>query len=820
MTTYTTWQTETGGYIATPYASTIPATSGYAFFVGRGVQYRLDGFLASGSVYISRSGISSLPPGKYEMLPQVIDASNRIYFLTTADVEVERVLGTSSTNFTSGDSILVRLAALEAASGTGGGVTDHGSLTGLLDDDHPQYLTGVRASGLFSALDHTHTFASLTSKPTTISGYGITDALIVASGDARYARLASHNTFSKAQRIFADSDIFHTTIDNTDSSATLWLNETFSGLPAGNSATAFRNGITLESLFNLPAPGSVYEVGAAIDARVENVDGAVGNPGQLYGVRAFVNDANNTVGVGIEEIDGFSAQAYANGGNLVDVLQGFYVDASANGTGGASNIRGIRIDSYSNRTSVRSDNVYGIQIFGDSSSGPVTNAYGIRIGSMLNSSADNIYAIWTNGGQTRHVAGAATVTPLRLDLASNQSANAFEVRDDASIVLAGFTATGALLASSLPNHDHALATPSASGFMSATDKQNLDYLVASGLVTASGDARYAQLAVANTFITAQTITRSGIGTTRTDGLVIQNTTAAAAGAQQQTASLHFLAQGWKTNSTAGSQTIDFSIYALPVQGTTNPTGRLNFDFQVNGGGYNTQLYINSAGGILAGINSGGVASTVIYGVGDSGRGMFSAAGNQVDFAAGGAHIVAVTSAGITLGNSTKYGWVSGSNPGGSPTQDLGLGRNGVAVAEVNNGTLTQFGALKVGWRDSRTSTVASGLWIGGQSSGTPAAGFGIAQVFTLNSNTTADQLAAQIAASWSDATHASRTSKVTVATVASAGSLTDRIQLDAGNGANTTGFLLYDVNSTSLKRVEVGAADSGGTGYRLLRIAN
>jgi hypothetical protein len=38
------------------------------------------------------------------------------------------------------------------------------------------YLTTSAANALYSVLGHTHTFASLTSKPTTISGYGITDA--------------------------------------------------------------------------------------------------------------------------------------------------------------------------------------------------------------------------------------------------------------------------------------------------------------------------------------------------------------------------------------------------------------------------------------------------------------------------------------------------------------------------------------------------------------------------------------------------------------------------------------------------------------------
>lgn len=43
--------------------------------------------------------------------------------------------------------------------------------------DKPNYLTIVSAAATYSLLGHTHTFSSITSKPTTLSGYGITDAV-------------------------------------------------------------------------------------------------------------------------------------------------------------------------------------------------------------------------------------------------------------------------------------------------------------------------------------------------------------------------------------------------------------------------------------------------------------------------------------------------------------------------------------------------------------------------------------------------------------------------------------------------------------------
>lgn len=47
-----------------------------------------------------------------------------------------------------------------------------------------------------------------------------------------------------------------------------------------------------------------------------------------------------------------------------------------------------------------------------------------------------------------------------------------------------------------------------------------------------------------------------------------------------------------------------------------------------------------------------------------------------------------------------------------------------------------------------------------------------------------------------------------------------RMQWDGGNGAGTTGIMLWDVDNGTLERVSVGIADSGGVGYKVLRIPN
>ena len=51
----------------------------------------------------------------------------------------------------------------------GGGVTDHGALTGLADDDHTQYHTDARGDARYAALGHNHSILALTDWPAALS---------------------------------------------------------------------------------------------------------------------------------------------------------------------------------------------------------------------------------------------------------------------------------------------------------------------------------------------------------------------------------------------------------------------------------------------------------------------------------------------------------------------------------------------------------------------------------------------------------------------------------------------------------------------------
>lgn len=45
-------------------------------------------------------------------------------------------------------------------------------------------------------------------------------------------------------------------------------------------------------------------------------------------------------------------------------------------------------------------------------------------------------------------------------------------------------------------------------------------------------------------------------------------------------------------------------------------------------------------------------------------------------------------------------------------------------------------------------------------------------------------------------------------------------KFDNNTTAGETGFMLWDISANTLKRVSIGAADSGGTGFKVLRVPN
>lgn len=122
-------------------------------------------------------------------------------------------------------------------------------------------------------------------------------------------------------------------------------------------------------------------------------------------------------------------------------------------------------------------------------------------------------------------------------------------------------------------------------------------------------------------------------------------------------------------------------------------------------------------------------------------------------------------------------WSNSSDPFGAT--DLGFKRNAAKVAEINNKNPGSWAALLIGTNDSGTNNITNGLTIGHQSTGTPVAGLGSGILFNINSSTTADQNAAQVATVWTDATHASRTADIVFNQVLNGAALAETFRIKA-----------------------------------------
>lgn len=95
-------------------------------------------------------------------------------------------------------------------------------------------------------------------------------------------------------------------------------------------------------------------------------------------------------------------------------------------------------------------------------------------------------------------------------------------------------------------------------------------------------------------------TRFAVGTALLASLFAYNPTAAAVGAQQYSPAVRWTGQGWKTNATAASQTVEFAAQCRPVQGAAAPTGELHWLSQINGGGWTSRMMLDSAGKLSIG----------------------------------------------------------------------------------------------------------------------------------------------------------------------------------------------------------------------------
>lgn len=108
------------------------------------------------------------------------------------------------------------------------------------------------------------------------------------------------------------------------------------------------------------------------------------------------------------------------------------------------------------------------------------------------------------------------------------------------------------------------------------------------------------LNTANTWGAASAWALGTNSATPADAISLTNSTAAIAGTQSASPATIWTGQGWKTNSTAASQSVAFKAFVLPVQGTSAPTGKWCLQQAVNGGAYSEALSVTTAGELALG----------------------------------------------------------------------------------------------------------------------------------------------------------------------------------------------------------------------------
>lgn len=87
----------------------------------------------------------------------------------------------------------------------------------------------------------------------------------------------------------------------------------------------------------------------------------------------------------------------------------------------------------------------------------------------------------------------------------------------------------------------------------------------------------------------------------TSGILLENPTAAAVGAQQYSPLLTFKGSGWKTTATAAAVDVRARIGLQTIQGTTAPSGNLVFEYRIGTGSWGIGA-VFSSGGSLNSVN--------------------------------------------------------------------------------------------------------------------------------------------------------------------------------------------------------------------------
>lgn len=143
------------------------------------------------------------------------------------------------------------------------------------------------------------------------------------------------------------------------------------------------------------------------------------------------------------------------------------------------------------------------------------------------------------------------------------------------------------------------------------------------------------------------------------------------------------------------------------------------------------------------------------------------------------------------------------------------GNNRVAV-----GTGTPDRIFHVMLDDATNNAVSYATRLSHTTSGTPANGIGVGLELEVETSAGNNEVGATIEAVANDVTAGSEDFELRLKVMIAGAAASEVARFDGSTTATHTRFMIYDVDNGTLERVTVGAADSGGAGFKVLRIPN
>jgi hypothetical protein len=324
------------------------------------------------------------------------------------------------------------------------------------------------------------------------------------------------------------------------------------------------------------------------------------------------------------------------------------------------------------------------------------------------------------------------------------------------------------------------------GAGSTLDADTLDGLSSLAFVKADGT-------VTGATSQAQTFERNALAVTSTAGVVLQNTTAATVGTQNQySPTLQLTGQAWDVTNTTSRQ-IDFRLYAQMAATATTPSGLMAFGYKIAPSANFTDFFrFHSDGQLIIGTGTAATNNTryplyLLTGTNHGIRFHPSNANNTTqlfDLSDASARYCSVNFDALAgnifdFNNQTATGIIRFRTVG---TERLRVDNVGVITQTV---TSTDTNAIR---------NVQTLIHRGG----TAAAGFGLGIAAQLESSTTNDQDAGRLTWKWATATHASRASQGQLTSYYTS---TERPAITWGSDSSVALLSFYDVTTPIARAV-------------------